>query len=619
MASRRQDRSFCKQAALFANVCLAAHRPIHWPTGWKVNRQPRALLTLVLALVVAGTAWTAWRSIRQPEAPSSQTAQPAPTRGGTLRVTLRSEPRSFNRFIARDFPSDVYSIFTYDRLVRVNRITDEVEPALAESWTASPDGRQFTLTLRSGVAWSDGTPFTSADVRFSVDAALDPRAKSVLASALTVSGKRLTVETPDARTVVLTMPAPFGPGIRLLDDFPLIPRHKLGAALENGTFAQAWDAATPPGELVGLGPFVLARYEPGQRLVFERNPRYWRKDAAGVQLPYLDGLVVEITPDQNAEAVRLQSGDVDMLQTPLRAEDLAPMRALARDGKLQVLELGVSTDPDSFFFNLRPTFWAADPRRAWLPRDEFRRAISHAVDREAFANSVFLGAAVPIFGPITPGNRGWFSPNVPRYPYSPGTASSLLGSLGLANRDADKWLEDEAGTEVRFSVLTYRGHTVLERSAAVLRDALDAVGIAVDVVPLEQGALIQRMLDGKFEAILFNFSMSHLDPAMQRDFWLSSGSAHVWNIGQATPATEWEREIDRLTELQASTLDQAERVRIFQDVQRIFAEHVPILHFAAPRLYMGVSPRVGNLMPAVTRPQLLWSADTITVDDAGRK
>jgi len=571
----------------------------------------------VLLGIVAATIWSAWRSIRPP-APQIAAAA-APERGGTLTATLRSEPRSFNRLVARDFPTDLASLFTHGKLVRVNRATDEIEPGLAESWTASPDGLRYTLTLRDGVRWSDGEPFTADDVRFSFEAVFDPAVNSVLASALTVDGRPLAVETPDPRTVIVVFPGPFGPGIRLLDNLPIVPRHKLGAALAAGTFAQAWGAATPPAEMTGLGPFVLARYEPGQRLVFERNPHYWRRDDEGAQLPYLDRLVLEIAPDQNAEMLRLQSGDVDMLQLPLRAEDIAVMRPLAREGRLRVLELGVSTDPDSFFFNLRPGFWAKDPRRAWLPRDEFRQAISHAVDREAFADAVFLGAAVPIHGPITPGNTRWFWPNVPRYAYSTDTAASLLAGLGLKNRDADEWLEDEHGTEVRFTVLTFRGNTVMERSTAVLRDALKAVGIAVDIVPLEQGALIQRMLDGGFDSIFFNFASTDLDPAMQKDFWLSSGSAHVWNIGQASPATEWEAEIDRLITRQASTIDQAERERLFHEVQRIFAEHLPILHFAAPRLYMGVSTRVEHLTPAVTRPQLLWSADTIGVTAAATR
>jgi peptide/nickel transport system substrate-binding protein len=302
-----------------------------------------------------------------------------------------------------------------------------------------------------------------------------------------------------------------------------------------------------------------------------------------------------------------------MLQQALRSEDIAAVRPLVIEKRLQLLELGVSTDPDSFFFNLRAAQWARDPRGAWLPRDEFRQAISHAVDREAFAESVFLAAAVPIHGPITPGNRRWFWPDIPRYAFSRDKALGLLKSIGLENRDEDAWLEDARGTEARFNVLTFRGNTTLERSGAFLREELKEIGIAMDVVPLEPGALFERMTTGNFEAIFFNFSTTDLDPAMNKDFWLSSGSAHVWNIGQSSPSTSWEREIDELMTRQAGTVDEAERKRLFNEVQRIFAEHLPILYFAAPRLYMAVSPRVGNLSPVPTRPHLFWSPDTMTV------
>ena len=103
---------------------------------------------------------------------------------------------------------------------------------------------------------------------------------------------------------------------------------------------------------------------------------------------------------------------------------------------------------------------------------------------------------------------------------------------------------------------------------------------------------------------------------MQRDFWLSSGSAHIWNIGQATPATEWEKQIDDLMQQMMSSTDQSERKRVFDQVQKIFAEHLPAIYFVAPRMYMGVSSRVGSMSPTILRPQLLWSADTITVRPA---
>ena len=576
------------------------------------------MLSVLLVAVLLATGWLIWRDLHPAPVDTRASSNPAAgiTRGGTLRASLRSEPRSFNRLVQASLATALYATLTQGKLVRINPATQQVEAALAEKWEASPDGRAYTLTLRDGVAWSDGVPFTSADVLFSLQAIYHPKAASVLASSLTINGSPITASAPDPRTVVVTYPAPFGPGVGLLDNLHLVPKHKLQAALDAGTFSKAWLASTPPADLVSIGPFALTRYDPGQRLVFDRNPNYWKKDVKGQRLPYLDQVVLEIVPDQNAEIVRLQAGEIDMLQQHVRAEDIATLRPLVTQNKLRLIELGVSTDPDAFFFNLRPAKWAKDPRGSWMPKREFRQAISHAVDREAFANTVYLSAAVPIWGPVSPGNTTWFSPNVPRYGFSLEKASALLAGLGLSNRDADPWLEDAKGAEARFTVLTFRGNSALERSAAVLREDLEKVGIAVDVVPLEQGTLVERMMKGDFEAIYLNLFMSSLDPALSGDYWLSSGSAHIWNIGQAAPATDWERQIDDLMKQQAATIDQNERKRIFNDVQRIFSDQLPALYFVAPRLYIAVNSRVGNLTPAVIRPQLLWAADTITVQPA---
>jgi peptide/nickel transport system substrate-binding protein len=571
------------------------------------------LLSVLLIGLIAFLGWRWWTGERTDTDETQIVFSDVSTRGGTVTSSLRSEPRSFNRLVVRDVPSDLYTILTGSRLLRLNRATQEIEPALAESWTVSPDNRTFTLTLRDGVKWSDGAPFTSADVLFTFQAIYDPKVDSILASALKIDGKPLTVSAPDPRTVIVTLPHTFGPGIALLDNVHLVPKHKYEASVKAGTFAREMGVATPPGELVTLGAFKLASYAAGQRLVFERNPNYWKTDAAGVQLPYLDQIAFEIVPDQNAELVRLQSGQVDLLQQQIRPEDIATLRPLERDGKLKLIELGVGVDPDLFFFNLRSTYWDKDPRRGWITRKEFRKAISHAIDREAFANTVFLGAGVPIWGPITPGNKAWFSPNVPRYGYSLERATEILEGIGLVNRDADPWLEDAAGTEVRFNVIAFRGNSSVERGAAILRDELAKIGVRVDVVPIEQGTLIQRMLKGDFESIMFGMSQTSLDPAVNSDFWLSAGSAHVWNMNQPTPATDWEKEIDDLMVTVMTSVDQAERKTAFDRIQMIFAENLPALYFVAPRLYMGVSTRVGGLTPAILRPQLLWNAERMTV------
>ena len=565
------------------------------------------ILTIVLAVCVLIGAAIAWRTASTP----SVTARPQ--RGGQLIASIRSEPKSFNRLVVRDQTVELVAVLTQGRLVRINRATFELEPQLAERWEISPDGRTYTLHLRPGVTWSDGAPFTSADVLFTLDAVFTPKSGAVIGSALTVDEKPITATAPDASTVVFTYPAPSGPGIRLLDNLWILPKHKLEPALRAGTFANAWNSKTALTDIVGTGPFIVSEYQPGQRVVLDRNPRYWRTADDGGALPYLDRIVLEIVGDQNAEILRLTSGDVDLTQNELRAEDYVPVKRASDQGRLRLVDLGVGPDADGFWFCLKPEAKSRDPRFVFVQKPEFRRAISHAVNREQFAEAVFLGAAVPVWGPITPGNKPWFWPDVPRYEYNTARATEILRGLGLEDRNGNGVLEDTQGTEARFTVITVRGNSAMERGAAVLRAELAKVGIALDVAPLEFGAMINRLLTSNYDAIYYRPLFTDLDPAINKDYWLSSGSGHFWNFEQKTPATEWEGRIDSLMQEQAATIDPARRRDLFNQVQRIFAENLPVLYFVAPRLYYAHSARVSGATPSVLRPPVLWNADTLSV------
>jgi peptide/nickel transport system substrate-binding protein len=528
-------------------------------------------------------------------------------------ASIRAEPRSFNRLVARDQPTELLTQLTQGRLVRVNRATFELEPWLAEKWESSDDGLVHTLHLRPGVTWSDGTPFTSADVLFSLRAVFDPKSESVLASILVAGGQPIRATAPDPQTVIVTFAGASGPGLRLLDQLPVLPKHKLEGALASGKFAAAWASTTPPADIVGTGPFVVREYQPGQRVVLDRNPRYWRRAADEGELPYVDRIVLEIVPEQNAELLRLQSGSTDLTSTELRPEDYVPVRRAEEQGQLRLVELGVGPDADAFWFCLKPEVKGKDPRFAFVQRPEFRRAISHAVDREAFAQTVFLGAAVPVWGPITPGNVQWFSPNVLRYPHDDNRARELLKGIGLEDRNGNGVVEDARGTEARFTGITQRGIGWYEKGTAVLRDELAGIGIAVDFEPLELGALIQRLLACDYDAIYYRPLATDLDPAGNLDFWLSSGSAHFWNMSQRSPATEWERRIDTLMIEQAASTDPNRRREQFMLVQRTFAENLPVLYFVAPRMYYAHSTRLRGVVPSVLRPPVLWNADSLSV------
>jgi peptide/nickel transport system substrate-binding protein len=181
--------------------------------------------------------------------------------------------------VSPDATTHVVTLLTQAKLIRVDPATEDIEPWLADSWTRSVDGLRYVIKLRANVRFSDGAPLTADDVAFSLAAAYDPA--STISDSLHVLGKRLQATVVDALTVEITFPSPFGPGLRVLDDLRILPRHKLEGALKSGKFASEWSVATPVTDIVGLGPFVIADYRPGERMVFSRNPYYFRSDDRG--------------------------------------------------------------------------------------------------------------------------------------------------------------------------------------------------------------------------------------------------------------------------------------------------------------------------------------------------
>jgi len=578
-------------------------------------RTSKALAVLALIALAAVGLW-------QWSARTTPATGPGPegvTSGGELVASLRSDPSTYNRYLpsGANAATALLSLLAHARLVRINRATDELEPMLAERWAASDDGLTYTLKLRPNVRFSDGEPFTSADVLFSFRVAYDEAVGSSIRSSVQVNGRPLEVSAPDAGTVVLRLPEPFAPGLRLLDNLPILPKHRLESALNEGRLADEWSPSRPLTDIAGLGPFVLTEHVSGQRLVLTRNPHYFRRDAQGTQLPYLDRLTIAIIPDQNTEALRLEAGETDLMYSgEIRPQDHAGFKRSADEGELRLLDVGVGLDPDFLSFNLRPAR-AGDPRAAWLLRREFRQAVARGVNRQAIIDTVYLGTAVPVSGPITPGNRTWYVGDAAAHTHDPARARDLLGGLGLRDRDGDGILDDTRGAPVRFSIITQGGHN-RERVASVIQEQLRQIGIAVDVVPMDPRGLTTRWAAGDYDAMYFGVQASSTDPWVNPEFWLSSGSFHLWHPEQTSPATAWEARIDTLMRENAGALDIERRKQAFAEIQRIFAEEIPSIYFVAPRVTLVTSSRVLNPTPAPQIPQLLWSADTLAAGSPGQ-
>lgn len=530
----------------------------------------------------------------------------------TLRASTRSEPVTFNRLLARDQTSLVVSTLINASLVRINHDTQELEPYLAASWTASGDGRHVTLRLHPDARFSDGEPVTADDVRFSFDAVYDTRVGSDLRESLLVEGRPIGVRAVDTHTVELEFPALYGPGLRPLHVLPILPRHLLGAALAAGTLQTTWSLSARPDEVVGAGPFVLERYDPGVATYFRRSPHAWGRAAESGRGTPVQAVELRVLPSQDAEFLQLASGQLDVTTGDLRPGDVPEARRLAEDGVLQVFDLGVALTADLLWFNLVPDA-AVTQDRPWLRERAFREAIAYAVDRQAFVDAVYQGSGEPVSGLITSGNRTWNAPDLKPRPHSRDRAMALLDDLGLSDHDGDGIREDAASHPARFSVLVQQGHASRQRAMTVLQETLRDIGLQMDIVSLDAGALFGRYGAGTYEAIYHALPGTDSDPVGLGEFWLSSGSLHLWHPGQSAPATAWEAEIDRLFAAQLSAVDVADRQRSVFEMQRIFDRELPALFFAAPKVHVATSQRLTGVRPGLLSPQVLWNAGEIGV------
>ena len=279
------------------------------------RRVAARLVPLLFAIALAGTAAPLASAPALPDLPNPKVAVDAPELGrpgGTLVDAQSGEPRTFNPVVITDASSGAVVAPLFDTLVESNYLTGEMEPALAESWTLSPDRRTWTFVLRAGLRWSDGRPLTTDDVAFSLQVIFTRGVQSTAADLLTFKGQPVRWQVLDARRIALSTPAPVGFFLRLVSSVTIVPRHKLQAALARGAaaFNTAWGINTPPRELVGSGPFILQSYVFGQRAVYRRNPYYWQVDRAGRRLPYLDRYVVLFVRNQDAERLKFLAGEI---------------------------------------------------------------------------------------------------------------------------------------------------------------------------------------------------------------------------------------------------------------------------------------------------------------------
>jgi peptide/nickel transport system substrate-binding protein len=507
--------------------------------------------------------------------------------GGELRLALNSEPRTFDPALVDDDASETIRYLTGGVLVRVNRRTQQPEPALATSWDVLDAGRAIRFRLREGVSFSDGTPFTADDVVYTVEALLDPSVHSPLGDSFRIGTGPTQVTAEGTHAVVIRFSAPLAIGVRLFDQVAIISRRSV---LKNAAV---------------LGPFRRAEYKPGAFIRLERNPHYWKMQA-GRRLPYLDSIRLDILQNRDTQLLRLRRGELDLISSldPTQFEDLAS----EKPGTAQ--DVGASLESEFLWFNMAPAAPLPDYEKTWFCSRNFRLAISHAIRRDDLCRVAYRRHATPGIGPFPPANQFWFNQELKPHAWDLGLARRLLGQDGF-HIDAGV-LRDRGGHAVEFSLVTNAGNRTRQRMASLVQQDLAALGIKLHIVTLDFPSMLERINKTfQYETCLLAFNNVDVDPDSQTSLWLSSSSNHAWNPKQTYPGTPWEAEIDRLMRRQASDADPTRRKRLFDRVQQIVWDEAPILYLVNRNALVAIAPNLRDVQPSVLYPRVIWNIDQI--------
>jgi peptide/nickel transport system substrate-binding protein len=581
------------------------------------------LLCLLLVCVLLAINGCRTTSETQP-----QSGKETGKRGGRLVITERSAPQTFNFLSAADASSINVAFFLMaSRLVEFDHDNQKFTAGLAEFWQTGTDGKTVTVKLRDSLKFSDGAPLTADDVVFTLKAMTDEKLHSpAFYDAMRIDDQPITASRVDERTVQLNLPRPVAAIENYLYNLAVLPRHKLESARSIQTTAatsptsgnsEPWSLTASPGEFAVSGAFTLKEYVAGQRVILRRNPNYWKKDTSGTQLPYLDELVVEILPATDTALLKLQQGEIDILDD-VRPADYAVLRDQAAG--LTMRDLGPRLQTEFFWFNLNDGRNAdgkpfVDPiRRAWFSDVRFRRAMAHAMDRSAMIQNIQRGLATELRGPVSPGNKLWINQNLPAYQHDTSKAQELLREAGfqMSNQNGHALLTDKTGRTVEFTLIVPETVPVRKQMATMIQEDLAKIGVKVTISALEDKAFSELMRKSlKYEAAIFGISPTDTDPSTLSSLLKTGGGQRFWFLNQKQASADWEKQMDQLMDEQSTESIAAKRREKFNEVQKIFAEQLPMIPLMTRHFISGGRVGLGNYRSSFILPRSLWNADEI--------
>lgn len=486
--------------------------------------------------------------------------------GGTYIEGIAGTPNIVNPLFNQFNPVDRdISALIFNGLTRADE-RSVIKPDLARSWEISPDGLIYTFTLRSDVTWSDGAPFSAADVLYTIQTiqSSDYPGLTDIASLW----RTIAVTEVNPTTVRMQLSEPFAPFLDYTT-IGILPSHLLqdvsAADLPTAQFSR---------QPIGTGPFVLDELT-SDHAILSPNPRYYG------QRPYLGTLQLQFYRDHESVLAAYERGEVEGVEqvTP----ELLPHALELAKLKLQSAQLSGMT---LVFFNLsKPQF-----------QDKLvRQALLYGADRQAIIDGILQGQGILGQGPVLP-NSWAFDPAIKQYPYDLAKAEQLLDEAGWKDADGDG-VRERGGERLAFTLTANTDDPTRARVAQQLADDWSKLGAQVDVQLLSRTELVQDALRPRnFDAVLFGIASLPADPDPY-SLWHSTQTPDKSEAG--LNYSGWENpEADDLLQQARRTTDLAQRAELYRQFQMLFMEDVPGAILYYPVYTYGVDERLHGVQLA---------------------
>lgn len=536
-----------------------------------------------------------------------------PFLGGTLYLALTASPQSFLFYGTLD--NNAYTVIgqTMTGLVELHPVTNAIRQGLAESWSTSADGKEVTFYLRD-VKWSDGVAFTADDVIFTFENfIMNTVAKGNSVDRFTILDTSDGIKKPvkwvkiNDRTVKAILPSPFGPFYMNLSHAYIYPKHKLESKIDKNrpdSVNELWLTNVSPSEIVANGPYRLVSYVMDQKVVLEKNPHYWRVDRFGNQLPYFDKLEYLIVKDDEVRLAKFMAGEIDYMAITARDFPMLKSRELA-GGPFTVFR-AQPTQPTPSPVHIAFNFDVENKELRELFRNtEFRRAMEYLLDRERIIDEVYNGLAIPGAGLVLPANKAFYNPKIESIlrAYNPQKANEILDSLGLKDKNGDKIREFTSGKNVEFTLTVQNSPQDYQDVALIFKEDLEKAGIKVNLQILD-GTLVGNMFGaGNFEAGVRAFG-NQPDLELRKAIWQPGTQLYYWHYSTLDKENllaitknmfDWEKRLYDLFDLGSITTDQAKRKVIYDEVQEIYHDVLPVIFVSKGMNLFGASKTLGNV------------------------